>query len=339
MGCLHQKGRPMGTEVPEMLQECIKTISETLNADLLIYSGDIEEEDADQVIKIVQEKTEKRDNLVLVLATYGGDPDAAFRIARFLQNTYEKFTLFVFGYCKSAGTLVAIGADEIVMSDLAELGPLDIQVTKDDDLVRRSSGLDLQKALTVLSQQGFQVFQQHFIATTVSSGGVVTTKTAADIASSIAVGLLAPIASQIEPLRLGEVYRSMDVAYEYGIRLNPNLKKTVKKLITDYPSHGFVIDRKEAKELFSVVREPSESERTLEKILYECTRTPSAEKMIFFLDDLLNEELEDFDDEGSENQENGDSTEDEEYHDSTSTENGKITNHSSASEGGIEANS
>ncbi|GAB1540441.1 hypothetical protein NUACC21_31100 [Scytonema sp. NUACC21] len=328
----------MSTNVHDMLRECIKTISETLDADLFIYSADIEEENADQVIKIVQAKANKRDNLVLVLATYGGDPDAAFRIARFLQNTYNKFTLFVFGYCKSAGTLVAIGADEIVMSDLAELGPLDIQVAKDDDLVRRSSGLDLQKALTVLSLQGFQIFQQHFIATTVSSGGVVTTKTAADIASSIAVGLLAPIASQIEPLRLGAVYRSMDVAYEYGIRLNPNLKKTVNKLINDYPSHGFVIDRKEAQELFPVVREPSQSEKILEQILYECIRTPSSEKMIFFLDDLLDEDLEDSGDEDFDDEDNEEKKENEQHDENKSTENGRIKGTHSNSEGEISAN-
>ncbi len=331
----------MGTDVPKIWQECIQNISETLDADLLIYSADIEEENADELIKIVKEKTDKRDNLVLILATYGGDPDAAFRIARFLQNTYNKFTLFVFGYCKSAGTLVAIGADEIVMSDLAELGPLDIQVTKDDDLVRRSSGLDLQKALTVLSQQGFQIFQQHFIATTINSGGVVTTKTAADIASSIAVGLLAPIANQIEPLRLGEVYRSMDVAYEYGIRLNPNLRKTVKKLITDYPSHGLVIDRKEANELFPLVREPSQSELILEKILYECARTPSSEKMIFFLDELLDKDVEKSEDSEEENFDDKDCTgekENEKYYENKSTQNGKIEDDDSVSQGEIQTN-
>ena len=35
-------------------------------------------------------------------------------------------------HCKSAGTLLALGADEIIMSNLSELGPLDIQLPDRD---------------------------------------------------------------------------------------------------------------------------------------------------------------------------------------------------------------
>jgi hypothetical protein len=35
-------------------------------------------------------------------------------------------------YAKSAGTLMALGADEIVMSDTSELGPIDPQITLND---------------------------------------------------------------------------------------------------------------------------------------------------------------------------------------------------------------
>ena len=290
----------MSTSVPKLLKDCIKNLSEDLDADILLYSADITEENADKLIEIVRAKPLRRSNVVLVLATYGGDPDSAFRITRFLQQAYKKFTLFVFGYCKSAGTLVAIGAHEIVMSDFAELGPLDIQVLKENDF-RRASGLDLQQALSVLGTQAFSVFEECFLSTIYRSGGVITTKTAADIASSMAVGLLAPIAGQIDPLGLGEISRSMNVTYEYGIRLNPTLSKSIGKLVSGYPSHGFVIDRREAQELFRVVREPTKLELILEKILSECARSPASEEMIFSLDQLLedassnDEELEETD--------------------------------------------
>lgn len=215
--------------------DCISNITDQLDSDLFLYSADIDENNADKLIETIRNKSIRRKNVVLILATHGGDPDAAYRITRFLKQTYSKFTLLVFGYCKSAGTLIAIGADEIVMSDFAELGPLDVQVLRENDF-RRSSGLDLQQALSVLSQEMFSVFEVCFLSTIYRSSGVITAKTAADIASSMAVGLLAPIAGQIDPLRLGELSRSMEVAYEYGIRLNPTLKSSIKKLVSGYPS-------------------------------------------------------------------------------------------------------
>lgn len=282
----------MSTSVPKPLQDCIKGISEDLDADILLYSADISEDNADKLIEIVRTKASRKDNVALILATYGGDPDSAFRITRFLKEAYKKFTLFVFGYCKSAGTLVAIGADEIVMSDFAELGPLDVQVLKENDF-RRSSGLDLQQALSILSSQAYSTFEECFLSTIYRSGGAIAPKTAADIASSMAVGLLAPIAGQIDPLRLGEVSRSMNVTYEYGIRLNPNLKKTINKLVSGYPSHSFVIDQREAKELFRVVREPTTQELILERILSECARSPASEEMIFSLDHFIEDDSDD----------------------------------------------
>ncbi|ASC69495.1 hypothetical protein XM38_004220 [Halomicronema hongdechloris C2206] len=279
----------MKMSIPKEIQDCIQTISNQLDADLLLYSADIDEENADILIEAIRKKAPKRENVVLILATYGGDPDAAYRITRCLKRAYSKFTLFIFGYCKSAGTLIAIGADEIVMSDLAELGPLDVQVLKENDF-RRSSGLDLQQALTILGHETFNAFEVGFLSTIYKSGGVITSKMAADIASNMAIGLLAPIAGQIDPLRLGELSRSMQVAYEYGTRLNPNIKKSINKLVAGYPSHSFVIDREEAQELFRNVRKPTDAESILESVLYECARSPAPQDMIFSLDVSLTEE-------------------------------------------------
>ncbi|WP_434684969.1 SDH family Clp fold serine proteinase [Pseudanabaena minima] len=277
------------TKVPEVVQICIQSVIDELDADAFLYSADISEENADKLIQTIRDQSPKRENVVLILSTYGGDPDAAYRIARILKQAYKKFTLVVFGYCKSAGTLVAIAADEIVMSDMAELGPLDVQLLKENDF-RRSSGLDLQQALEVLRNEVFTIFERCFLGTVSRSGGAISTRMAAEMASSMAVGLLSPIASQIDPIRLGEVWRSMDVAYEYGIRLNPDIKETIEKLVKGYPAHGFVIDRKEAEGLFKNVRPPSDSEIKLERILYQSTRVPSTDDLIFGLDELLDTE-------------------------------------------------
>jgi membrane-bound ClpP family serine protease len=98
----------------------------------------------------------------LVLSTLGGDPHAAYRIARFLKYCYKRFYLYVFGYCKSAGTIIALGADEIIMSVRGELGPLDVQMIKPDEFTERSSGLDISIALEEVASRAFGTFEGHF---------------------------------------------------------------------------------------------------------------------------------------------------------------------------------
>ncbi|NJL78192.1 MAG: SppA protein [Richelia sp. SM2_1_7] len=243
---------------------------------------------ADTLINEIKETSPKRDNIVLILTTYGGDPDAAFRIARYIKRKYQKFTLFVFGSCKSAGTLLALGADEIVMSDFGELGPLDVQVTKDDDF-RSESVLDIQQALSVIGSQAFEMFESYLLKLISGTQALITTRTAADIASSMAVNLLSPISSQIDPLRLGEMNRLMNIALAYGQRLKPESIEVIKNLIYNYPSHSFVIDYEEAKKLFDDVREPMDLEYELEEMILPLVRKPSSQEIILNLE-KLNEE-------------------------------------------------
>jgi hypothetical protein len=66
-----------------------------------------------------------------LLHTLGGDVDAADKIVRILQRRVGsdgELRVVVPDYAKSAGTLIAIGAHWIVMSDSSELGPIDPQI-------------------------------------------------------------------------------------------------------------------------------------------------------------------------------------------------------------------
>src|SRR3981189_27316 len=64
----------------------------------------------------------------LVLHTPGGLVLAATQIARAIFTRKGKVTVFVPHYAMSGGTLLALAADEIVMSDYAVLGPVDPQL-------------------------------------------------------------------------------------------------------------------------------------------------------------------------------------------------------------------
>lgn len=275
----------MSEEQPELPKlepaDIIRMVTEDLDADIFVYSGELHRDGADGFLDIV-DRANSRPNVLLVLSTPGGDADAAYIIARYLKREYEKFILCVYGYCKSAGTLLALGADEIIMSDRGEFGPLDVQIAKDDEIGRRSSGLDIPQSLEALSDQAFVVFEKQFTEIKDRSYGVITTKTAGEIASSIAIGLLSPITSQIDPLKIGETRRAINIAFHYGVRLNGDYER-VARLVSDYPSHSFVIDFEEASDLFENVREPNEIECVLEYILidyflsqasYNCVRFP-----------------------------------------------------------------
>jgi ClpP class serine protease len=64
----------------------------------------------------------------LVLHTPGGLVLAATQIARAIRERKGKVTVFVPHYAMSGGTLIALAADEIVMSSHAVLGPVDPQL-------------------------------------------------------------------------------------------------------------------------------------------------------------------------------------------------------------------
>lgn len=207
----------------------------------------------------------------LFLATYGGDPDAGFRIARSLRHHYERLTIVVPSYCKSAGTLLAIGADELVISDRGELGPLDMQLKKPDELFDMSSGLDITQAMEFLRTQAGEILKSTMVDLKVELE--VTTKTAAEIATKLAQGLVSPIYAQIDPYKIGESQRAVSIAFSYGQRLDEKVKNlksgALKSLVLDYPSHGFVVDRKEATNLFKNVRAPQFLEQIVIDELYE----------------------------------------------------------------------
>ena len=54
------------------------------------------------------------------------------------------------GACKSAATLFAIGAKELIFCPFGELGPLDIQFRKEDKIMEYRSGLDINEAFAIL---------------------------------------------------------------------------------------------------------------------------------------------------------------------------------------------
>jgi len=255
------------SSVTDDLKILIETLSTEIQSDIVLYAGPLERPGDIELISRCRERRHKK--ALLLLATYGGDAHSAYRIARYFQRCYDSFSVYIHTVCKSAGTLLALGANEIIMSDYAEIGPLDVQLQKDDELGARSSGLAITQALSTLTSQAFDMFEDYFLQLRFRSGGQITTRSAAGIAAKLTVGLVDPIFAQIDPIRLGEINRAIRIAYDYGVRIgSKNLKpEMLERLVAGYPDHSFVIDRKEAEELFNSIRKPTETEIKLANLL------------------------------------------------------------------------
>jgi|SRR5579859_7411568 len=263
------------------------------DADILMFNAPIDRPRDRRLINLLNARTCKP-NLFMILVTKGGDPDVAYRIARSIQNHYEKFTVCVSGICKSAGTLVLLGAHELAFSDHGEIGPLDIQLAKKDDLWGQESGLTVMTALTALYENAQDAFDHFLISLTTRSGGRITVRTASEVAAKLTQALYAGISEQIDPIHMGEVNRSMAIAKEYGKRLMVKSKNfdedTLQALISSYPSHSFVIDREEAATKFKVVRACTADEIALLADLENFALTPSGGWVRFLSDDILEED-------------------------------------------------
>jgi hypothetical protein len=263
----------------------LEKLSKRENADIYLFSGTIQRTNVDRFRTVLCNKNPRKENAILFLTTYGGDPDAAYRLSACLRRCYSRTAAYIFGHCKSAGTLAVVGAHRIVMGDFGELGPLDVQLTKPDEILPTASGLDIFQALSVITNSGFEAFEQYLLNIVTRSSGNISAKTAAEIAREFAVGLYSPLTAQIDPERLGEVQRAINIANAYGARLDTgNLKKGgLEQLVQGYPTHGFVIDIDEAKAIFNKVRVANELERSIAANL-PWARRPGSDPVI---DDLV----------------------------------------------------
>lgn len=251
-------------EALKKLRESVQRLEQS-GVDLIAYCGPITIGGYHEVCDILEQKSNEK--VILFLCTFGGDPNAGYRIARAITHHYgtDNFSIAIPTDCKSAGTLVCIAARELIFFNKGELGPLDTQIFKQDEIFQRSSGLDLLRGMSYLNSEASKLFQNYLHD--ISRLGGISTKSASEIAVNMVKGLYTPMYAQIDPLRLGEMQAALQIAFEYGTRLNDKSKSLkqdgLTRLIHEYPTHGFAIDRAEARMLFKCVNPPSEDVRTI----------------------------------------------------------------------------
>ncbi len=71
------------------------------------------------------QKIGKTQNIDLFLYSAGGDTMVPWRLVSMIREHCDKFSVLIPYKAHSAATMISLGADEIVMSDLSELSPID----------------------------------------------------------------------------------------------------------------------------------------------------------------------------------------------------------------------
>lgn len=118
-------------------QELIRQINHAEKTRLLCYVSCLEAEiDRNDVIGFVDMLHNVPDNspVDLLLHTCGGDVDACEKLVNLVlaKTGSQPFRVIVPDLAKSAGTLMALGASTIIMSDTSELGMIDPQFAMRD---------------------------------------------------------------------------------------------------------------------------------------------------------------------------------------------------------------
>ena len=185
----------------------------------------------------------------LLIESSGGDAHMAYRIARLIQRRTNNFTVFVPQYAKSAATLIALGASNLILGRDAELGPLDVQMF---DVEREDVGsaLDAVQSLEQLSQFSLSTIDRLLFWMKRTTGKKVDVLL--PLIFEYANDFVRPLLEKIDTVDYTKKSRELKVAEEYGVRLMQKnypfktAKQIASHLVAKYPTHGFVIDGQES---------------------------------------------------------------------------------------------
>lgn len=256
-------GQERPVETSEGFQQADQEDRYSSNWDFLLAQGPVDSDlffsFADVVYKAADPKKSK---CVVLLTTNGGDANYAYRIGKLLQSRYQDLSICVPAHCKSAGTLIACAANSIIMLPFSELGPLDVQILKRDEIFERRSGLITTYAFRELKEKSFELFE-YFMLNIKGRAPSISFKMASEIAGRVTADIMSNVYADINIESLGEDSRNLSVASQYSERLNRkfnNLLPTgIDDLVHRYVSHDFVIDADEAKALFRRVEKPTDT--------------------------------------------------------------------------------
>jgi hypothetical protein len=130
------KKKMSGNELETELRSLISAYNKLRGTYLFVYAAaigkpipsvPIEQADFYVIHDILSDKKSLK-KVDVYLETPGGSGETAEEIVEFLHNNFDTVTFVVSGEAKSAGTIIVLSGDEIMMTETGSLGPIDAQV-------------------------------------------------------------------------------------------------------------------------------------------------------------------------------------------------------------------
>lgn len=221
------------------------------------------------------EKYSRDRTIDLVLDTLGGSLDSAFRIILFLSQFTSQLRVYVPRRAKSAGTLIAVGCQELYLAPFAELGPLDTQIPDPRDPTHNVSALDLFQTVDYVRGFGIDTLKRTLVALTkeVETGLPLSELlgTARTFANSCTESML----SSVKALDFGAWGRTLQIGERYTKCLleragydSAEVRSLSYQLVYGYTHHPYAIDIKAAKDigLHAHIMKPAVSGPALEMV-------------------------------------------------------------------------
>jgi hypothetical protein len=188
--------------------------------------------------------------LSLILYTLGGSTLAAWNLVNMLRMFCDELEIIIPNKARSAGTLMCLGADTIVMTKQATLGPIDPSVNNPLNPQIPGAAPDARAPVSVEAVKGYLEMAR-------ADFGV---KSGADMSR-----VLIDLSNKVHPLVLGAIFRSRSqiqfLARELlksQVKDQAKVKKIIDFLCSESGSHDYTINRREAKSLGLMVENSGE---------------------------------------------------------------------------------
>lgn len=199
--------------------------------------------------------------IILYLYTRGGDTAAAWNIVNLLRMYCDELVVIVPHKAHSAGTMICLGANKIIMTKQATLGPIDPSLNTPLN-PRIPNDANTTVPVSVEAVKGYVAFAKNEL-------GIKDGKSLSNI--------MIKLSDNLHPLVLGQVYRARAQIKMLAKKLLKNQvqdKKSVRKIIdflcSDSGSHDYTISRREAeKDLSLNVEKPSDEQYKIIKAIYD----------------------------------------------------------------------
>ena len=198
----------------------------------------------------------------LFLYTRGGNTASAWNIVNLLRQYCEELQVIIPHKAHSAGTLISIGANSIIMTKQATLGPIDPSVNTLLNPPIPGAPPQNNFPVSVEAVKGYLAFAKEELSI----------KDDAALAS-----IMIKLSEAVHPLVLGQVYRSTAQIKMLAEKLLINqvtdqakTKQIIAFLCSDSGSHDYTINRREAKNSLGLcVEKPDQEMYNVIKATYD----------------------------------------------------------------------